>query len=240
MGQDVPGLEHVAATREAQHAVAIMHGLTSASGAMVAAGATTSLPERAREGRNYDYRYAWIRDQCYAGQAAAAAGVESILDDAVRVVSGHLLEHGPGLRPAYDVDGGLVPDERRLELPGYPGGCDVVGNRANDQFQLDSFGEALLLLAGAARRGRLDADGRRAADVAADAISRRHREPDSGVWELDPARWTHSRLICAAGLRAMSAVAHGSRDWDSLADSLAAEATAWGFHHRALAARRRR
>ncbi len=33
-----------------------------------------SLPERADKGRNYDYRYAWIRDQCYAGQAAAALG----------------------------------------------------------------------------------------------------------------------------------------------------------------------
>ena len=50
-----------------------MHGLTSSGGGMVAA-ATTSLPERAREGRNYDYRYVWIRDQCYAGQAVAAAG----------------------------------------------------------------------------------------------------------------------------------------------------------------------
>ena len=40
---------------------------------MVAA-ATTSLPERAEEGRNYDYRYVWIRDQCYAGEAAARAG----------------------------------------------------------------------------------------------------------------------------------------------------------------------
>ncbi|WP_434099493.1 glycoside hydrolase family 15 protein [Streptomyces sviceus] len=29
---------------------------------MVAA-ATTSLPERAEEGRNYDYRYVWIRDR---------------------------------------------------------------------------------------------------------------------------------------------------------------------------------
>ena len=50
-----------------------MRGLTSESGAMVAA-ATTSLPERAERGRNYDYRYAWIRDQAYAGQAVAAAG----------------------------------------------------------------------------------------------------------------------------------------------------------------------
>ena len=49
---------------------------------MVAA-ATMSLPERARQGRNYDYRYVWIRDQCYAGQAAAKAGARPLLDDAV-------------------------------------------------------------------------------------------------------------------------------------------------------------
>jgi GH15 family glucan-1,4-alpha-glucosidase len=195
---------------------------------MVAA-ATTSLPERAREGRNFDYRYAWIRDQCYAGHAAAAAGVDAVLDDAVRVVAGHLLDDGPGLRPAYAVDGGAVPDERSLDLPGYPGGCDVVGNRANAQFQLDSFGEALLLLAAAARRDRLDADGRRAAAVAVDAIARRHREPDSGVWELDPARWTHSRLICAAGLRAIGGL-DGKPEWDALADTLLTEASAWGVH----------
>ena len=48
-------------------------GLTSAGGGMVAA-ATMSLPERAREGRNYDYRYVWIRDQCLAGEAVAKAG----------------------------------------------------------------------------------------------------------------------------------------------------------------------
>jgi GH15 family glucan-1,4-alpha-glucosidase len=225
----VPELRDAAATREARQAVAVMRGLTSSSGAMVAA-ATTSLPERAREGRNYDYRYAWVRDQCYAGQAAAAAGVESVLDDAVAVVSARLLADGPALRPAYTVEGGMVPGERRLDLAGYPGGCDVVGNSANDQFQLDSFGEALLLLAAAARRDRLDADAVHAADVAARAVAERHREPDSGVWELDPARWTHSRLICAAGLRAMSAARSGIPDWDALAETLVAEATAWGVH----------
>ena len=225
----VPGLEETVATREARHAVAVMRGLTAASGAMAAA-ATTSLPERAREGRNYDYRYAWIRDQCYAGQAAAAAGVDGILDDAVRAVSARLIEAGPELRPAYTVDGGPVPDERNLDLPGYPGGSAVVGNRANLQFQLDAFGEALLLLAAAARRGRLDADGRRAADAAAAAVALRHREPDSGVWEIDPARWTHSRLIGAAGLRAMSAAVAGRPEWEALAEMLVAEATAWGVH----------
>ena len=225
----VPELDETVATREARHAVAVMRGLTAASGAMAAA-ATTSLPERAREGRNYDYRYAWIRDQCYAGQAAAAAGVDGILDDAVRAVSARLIEAGPELRPAYTVDGGPVPDERNLDLPGYPGGSAVVGNRANLQFQLDAFGEALLLLAAAARRGRLDADGRRAADAAAAAVALRHREPDSGVWEIHPARWTHSRLIGAAGLRAMSAAVAGRPEWEALADTLIADATAWGVH----------
>jgi GH15 family glucan-1,4-alpha-glucosidase len=50
------------------------------------------------------------------------------------------------------------------------------------------------------------------------------------VWELEPARWTHSHLICAAGLRAMSSALAGRPEWDGLADTLVAEATAWGVH----------
>ena len=61
------------APRDTRRSYAVLRGLTSAGGGMVAA-ATTSLPERAEAGRNYDYRYVWIRDQCYAGQAVAAAG----------------------------------------------------------------------------------------------------------------------------------------------------------------------
>ena len=63
----------IARARDARARYAVLRGLTSAGGGMVAA-ATTSLPERAEAGRNYDYRYVWIRDQCYAGQAVAAAG----------------------------------------------------------------------------------------------------------------------------------------------------------------------
>ena len=117
----------------------------------MAAAATMSLPERAEEGRNYDYRYAWIRDQCFAGQAAAAASPLPLLDDATRFVTERILADGPQLKPAYTVCGGPVPDERRLHLAGYPGGWDKAGNRVNQQFQLDVFGE---VAAAAGRGGR--------------------------------------------------------------------------------------
>ena len=67
-----------------------------------------------------------------------------------------------------------MPDERPLDLPGYPGGTDIVGNHVNAQFQLDAFGEALLLFAAAARHDRLDAEPRQApSHVAIAAIENR-------------------------------------------------------------------
>ena len=213
-------------------AYAVLAGLTSGEGGMVAA-ATMALPERASEGRNYDYRYVWIRDQAYAGQAVAAAGPHPLMDTAVGFVRDRLLADGQNMRPAYTTSAGDVPDERPLGLPGYPGGGDIAGNWVNGQFQLDAFGEALLLFAAAARHDHLDADAWRAAEIAADAVVERWQEPDAGIWELDPAAWTHSRLICAAGLRALSA--HGpSREraarWLALADRIVAETAGQAVH----------
>jgi len=192
---------------------------------MVAA-ATMSLPERAKAGRNYDYRYVWIRDQCYAGHAVAAAGGGKLLQRSVAFVRDRLLADGEQLAPAYTVDGEPVPTARRLELAGYPGAPDVyVGNHVRDQFQLDAFGEALLLFAAADRLDVLDAEGWKAAERAVDAIMRRGAEPDAGMWELDARRWTHSRLICAAGLRSVADRRRDrAADWSGLADRIVAEA----------------
>jgi GH15 family glucan-1,4-alpha-glucosidase len=227
----VPEFECSTAERDARHSYAVLSGLTSRGGGMVAA-ATMSLPERARQGRNYDYRYVWIRDQCFAGQAIARSGPYPLMDDAVRFVSERLLADGAQMVPAYTVDGGPVPDQRTLDLPGYPGGSDIVGNWVNQQFQLDAFGEALLLFAAAAGHDHLDADGWRAAEAAVDAIERRWREPDAGVWELEPDAWTHSRLICAAGLRRIST--HQSSEqaarWLALADTIVADTAAHGLN----------
>jgi GH15 family glucan-1,4-alpha-glucosidase len=224
-GSAVPELSDCLDPPDVRHSYAVLRGLTGAAGGMVAA-ATTSLPERAEEGRNYDYRYVWIRDQCYAGEAMATVGGFDLLDDAVRFVSARLVEHGDRLAPAYTSTGGEVPDQRSLGLPGYPGGSDIVGNWVNRQFQLDAFGESLLLLAAAAKLDRLDTDGWRAAEAASAAIASRWTEPDAGIWEIDNQPWTHSRLICAAGLRAIASAHPSSADaveWISLADRIVAD-----------------
>ena len=122
----VPALENCHTPPDAQHSYAVLRGLTSRTGGMVAA-ATTSLPERAEAGRNYDYRYVWIRDQCYAGQAVAAAGPHPLLDDAVRFITDRVLADGDHLAPAYTSTGDPVPDQHTLDLPGYPGGHNIIG-----------------------------------------------------------------------------------------------------------------
>ena len=234
--QVAPGCADLIAVADARHAYAVLRGLTSASGAMVAA-ATTSLPERLEAGRNYDYRYAWIRDQCYAGLAVAAHGPHPMLASSVRFVTERLLADGPGLMPAYAVDGRPIGDERPLRLRGYPGGSAQTGNWVRKQFQLDAFGEALSLYAAAAGHDMLGEEDWHAAAVAAGAVEQRWQEPDAGIWELDDRRWAHSRLACVSGLRAIAGAAgrgpailgaaggRGQRQaarWSSLADAIAA------------------
>lgn len=229
----VPDLSGFVARRDARHAYAVLAGLSGPRAGMVAA-VTTSLPERAQAGRTYDYRYAWVRDQCFAGLAVAAVGPHPLLDDAVRFVSERLLSDGPDLRPAYTALGAPVPEERPLGLPGYPGGTDLVGNKVTSQFQLDALGEALMLFSAAANHDHLDVEGWRAVEVAIDAIARRRTESDAGIWELEPRRWTHSALECVAGLRAVASVpgapSAAAGSWMALAETILAEVSSTGLH----------
>jgi len=224
----VPACDDLIAVRDARHAYAVLAGMTAGTGAMVAA-ATTSVPERLESGRNYDYRYAWIRDQCYAGLAVAAHGPHRLLDGTVRFITERVLSDGPDLMPAYTVSGQEIPGERRIRVRGYPGASPGTGNWVNQQFQLDALGEVLQLLAAAAGLDRLEQDGWRAAQTAVTAIEQRWTKPEAGLWELDDRRWTHSRLACVAGLRSIAAAAagppggHGTRQaaaWTGLADQI--------------------
>jgi alpha,alpha-trehalase len=229
----VPELGPSRATGDSRHSYAVLAGLTSHRGGMVAA-ATMSLPERSKAGRNYDYRYVWIRDQCYTGQAIAADGPHRLLDDAVSFVADRILADGPDLKPAYTVAGGPVPGEESLpRLTGYPGGADKIGNWVNRQFQLDALGEALQLFAAAAAHDHVDTVHWQAAETAVKAIESRWTEPDAGMWELDNHRWAHSRLMCVAGLRAIAAAGTAPAQaaaWETLADAILADVGADSVH----------
>ena len=201
-----PACDDLIAVSDARHAYAVLHGLTSATGGMVAA-ATTSLPERLEGGRNYDYRYAWIRDQCYAGLAVAAHGPHPLLAGSVRFVTERLLADGAKLMPAYTVAGGPIEDEGPLGCAGYPRrfargpatGYAASSSSTRSARRCPARGSGA---ARHARHGRLArGGGRRRRD------RKRWQEPDAGIWELDDRRWTHSRLDVRAGLRAIAAAA---------------------------------
>jgi GH15 family glucan-1,4-alpha-glucosidase len=170
--------------------------LYSSSGAIAAA--TTSLPERIGGGKNWDYRFAWIRDAAYVVNAFLRLGSIPEAKAAFAWLMKRLREHGP--RVLYTLGGDLVPDQDELpEMQGYRGSRPVlVGNRATRQHQHGIYGdifETASLFVGVGnildqRSARLLAD---LADLCAD----HWRQKDSGMWELpEPQHFTMSKISC--------------------------------------------
>nr|WP_302847275.1 glycoside hydrolase family 15 protein [Arthrobacter sp. ok362] len=97
---------------------------------------------------------------------------------------------------------------------------------------MDIFGEALLLYTTAARHDQLDMTRWQAVEQAVAGIEAKWATPDAGVWELHNEQWTHSRLMCVAGLRAISRYAPATQAavWGSLADRILAETAATCTH----------
>src|SRR5699024_8209054 len=204
-------------------------GLTSQDNGMVAA-ATMSLPERPKAHRDYDYRDLWIGDICNAGQAVARLGPNPLLEAALTFVSDRINEHGTDLKPAYRIDGGDLPDEHRVRLLGYPGGTNIAGNWVNDQFQLDTPGEALNLFAEAAERGRMHGRRWQAVSPCVRIIEERWQQPDAGVRELEDGQWPHPRRACVSGLRSIGRHTTGGEAarWEALAEEILADISAGG------------
>ncbi|WP_019623509.1 glycoside hydrolase family 15 protein [Thioalkalivibrio thiocyanoxidans] len=176
----------------------------TATGAMIAAP-TCCLPEAIGGPRNWDYRYAWIRDAAFSvsaighiGMGHEAAGFLGWALDAVD-------RSGGWPRVLYDVDGHLPQPER--EEPGLEGyrrsGPVRWGNGAVEQRQHDVFGEIL----DCAYRwvnwgGTLDEHLWNRLRRLIDAAAEEWKKPDHGIWEVrTPGRpFTYSAAMCAVAL----------------------------------------
>ncbi len=166
----------------------------------IVAAATTSLPESLGGGRNWDYRYCWLRDATLTLEALMRGGYhqEAIewRDWLLRAVAGDPKD----LQIMYGPAG-----ERRLEewevpwLTGYEGSSPVrIGNAAAGQFQLDVYGEVMSALYEACKVGDEVTDPAWDLQCALmDFLESGWAEPDDGIWEVRGPRrhFTHSKVM---------------------------------------------
>jgi GH15 family glucan-1,4-alpha-glucosidase len=159
------------------------------TGAIVAA-LTTSIPEAAASGRNWDYRYCWIRDAYYTVQALNRLGALDVLENYLGYLRNIVDEaRGGHIQPLYAVSGEARIEEREADaLAGYRGMGPVrVGNAAYSQVQHDAYGQIVLSNVQAFIDERLLRKATQADFQALERVGERawevHDQPDAGLWE---------------------------------------------------------
>ena len=211
----------------------VLQGLTFQPTGAIIAAATTSLPETIGGARNWDYRYAWLRD---ASMTLNALWVAACPDEARNFVTWLVgasavdLRDDTPLQIMYGVAGEHDLAERTLDhLGGWRGSRPVrVGNGAFDQRQLDVYGEVL----DAVHRLRhqllpLDSVTQRFLIDLTDAAVRDWQQADQGIWEVrgGPRHFLHSKLMCWVAIdRALDLADHLDAD-DATADRWASTQT---------------
>ncbi len=185
------------------------------TGAIVAA-LTSSIPEHANSGRNWDYRYCWIRDAYYTVQALNRLGALDVLEGYLAYLR-NVVDSAKGghIQPLYGVGG-----EAKLEewiahgLTGYRGMGPVrVGNQAFEQVQHDAYGQIILSNAQAFFDQRLYRMGGIEDFHALEPIGERawavYDKADAGLWELRTRSHVHtySAAMCWAACDRLANIA---------------------------------
>ena len=205
------------------------------TGAVLAA-LTTSIPEAANSGRNWDYRYCWLRDSYFTIHALNRLGATRTMEGYLRYINNvFAATRGAPLQPVYGISGDPVLTERKLgELPGYRGMGPVrVGNQAYEQVQHDVYGAVIL----AAMQSFFDLRLGTAADAvgvfrqlerAGERCWALYDQPDAGIWEYRSRSRVHtfSSGMCWAGVDRLARIARhlqlGDRErfWRERADRM--------------------
>jgi GH15 family glucan-1,4-alpha-glucosidase len=196
-------------------AITLKMSLFEDTGAIVAA-MTTSIPEAPNSGRNWDYRFCWLRDAFFVVRALNSLSEVGTMEDYLRWLNNVVVRSGGGhIQPLYGIGQEEHLPEAILEhLPGYRGQGPVrLGNQAQEHFQHDVYGNIILgasqsfhdhrlfRRAGRTEFGYLEAVGEQAFRV--------YDQPDAGMWELRTRARIHtsSALMCWAACDRLAKVA---------------------------------
>src|SRR4249919_1527299 len=184
------------------------------TGAIVAA-LTTSIPEAPGSGRNWDYRYCWLRDAYFVVKALNRIGATQTMEDFISFTLSIASNPNEQMRPVY----GVVPvdpmDEKlATELKGYRGDGPVrIGNAAAEQVQNDTYGSIILAAMPMfydRRLPRLGDEGLfRLLETLGSKAGELALEADNGIWEYRGRQriHTHSTAMCWAGCHRLAAIA---------------------------------
>ncbi len=174
------------------------------SGAVLAAP-TASLPENIGGTRNWDYRYCWLRDAAFTFRSFMDLGYRDEAEAFLEWLLHSTRLTWPKLQVLYSAHGAADISEFELErMEGYRGSSPVrIGNGAQNQLQLDVYGEVILaaydFVAGG---GKLDYFEARMLRGLGESVCRLWREPDESIWEIRdiPRHYTYSKLMCWVAL----------------------------------------
>jgi GH15 family glucan-1,4-alpha-glucosidase len=185
------------------------------TGAIVAA-MTTSIPEAPGTGRNWDYRYCWLRDAFFVVRALNSLSEVDTMEHYLRYLANIVGQAPDGhLQPVYGIALERRLDEREIAtLAGYRGMGPVrTGNQAFEHLQHDVYGNVVLATAQSFFDRRLlrpatDQDFVRLERVGEQAY-RVYATPDASMWELRTRERIHtsSALMCWAACDRLARIA---------------------------------
>jgi GH15 family glucan-1,4-alpha-glucosidase len=197
------------------HSGRVLQALTYHPTGAIVAAPTTSLPEAVGGERNWDYRYAWIRDASFTLDALWVAACpdesEKFFSWMARTASSKL-KADADLQIMFGIRGEADLTERTLgHLPGWRDSRPVrIGNGAWNQRQIDVYGELLAAAERLAEQlGGLDDETKGFLANVADIAARRWTEQDHGIWEVrdEPRDFLYSKLMCWVALDRASRIA---------------------------------
>lgn len=187
------------------------------TGAIIAA-LTTSIPEAPGSGRNWDYRYCWLRDAFFVVRALNSLGAVSTMENYFRWLMNVMAGNGNSnhLQPVFGIGLEKALTERTAEcLSGYRNMGPVrIGNQAHEHFQHDVYGNVILGAAQAFYDKRLymtpNAEDFERLELVGEQAYLLHNAPDAGMWELRSRASVHtsSSLMCWAACDRLSRIAH--------------------------------